>query len=130
MKIAHIIPTYNEKENIAKMIDIINSITERHSTWTSDIIVVDDYSPDGTSSIVKKLQKKYKNVFLLSKKKEGLGKALIKGYDYAVKTLHADVVIPNDADSSTKLFISSLDNSSKSFKFFKSLELSFHLSVD
>ncbi|OGG21555.1 hypothetical protein A3D03_02460 [Candidatus Gottesmanbacteria bacterium RIFCSPHIGHO2_02_FULL_40_13] len=98
MKIAHIIPTYNEKENIAKMIDIINSITERHSTWTSDIIVVDDYSPDGTSSIVKKLQKKYKNVFLLSKKKEGLGKALIKGYDYAVKTLHADVVIPNDAD--------------------------------
>ena len=98
MKIAHIIPTYNEKENIAKMIDIINSITKRHSTWTSDIIVVDDYSPDGTSSIVKKLQKKYKNVFLLSKKKEGLGKALIKGYDYAVKTLHADVVIPNDAD--------------------------------
>ncbi len=98
MKIAHIIPTYNEKENIAKMIDIINSITERHPSWTSEIIVVDDYSPDGTSSIVKKLQKKYKNVYLLSKKKEGLGKALIKGYEYAVKTLHADVVIPNDAD--------------------------------
>ncbi len=98
MKIAHIIPTYNEKENIAKMIDIINSITERHASWSSDIIVVDDFSPDGTSSIVKKLQKKYKNVYLLSKKKEGLGKALIKGYEYAVKKLHADVVIPNDAD--------------------------------
>lgn len=98
MKIAHIIPTYNEKENIAKMIDIINAITERHPSWTSDIIVVDDYSPDGTSSIVKKLQKKNKNVYLLSKKKEGLGKALIKGYEYAVKMLHADVVIPNDAD--------------------------------
>ncbi|MBI3955102.1 glycosyltransferase [Candidatus Gottesmanbacteria bacterium] len=98
MKIAHIIPTYNEKENIAKMIDIINSITKRHASWTSDIIVVDDFSPDGTSTIVKKLQKKYKNVFLLSKKKEGLGKALIQGYEYAVKKLHADVVIPNDAD--------------------------------
>lgn len=98
MKIAHIIPTYNEKENIARMIDIINSITKRHSTWTSDIIIVDDFSPDGTSSIVKNLQKKSKNVFLLSKKKEGLGKALIKGYEYAVKKLHVDVVIPNDAD--------------------------------
>ena len=98
MKIAHIIPTFNEKDNIGQMIEAIFKISRNYPKWQTHIIVVDDKSPDGTAGIVRKLQKKYKSVYLLLKKKEGLGRALIMGYQYAVKKLKADVVIPNDAD--------------------------------
>ena len=98
MKIAHIIPTYNEKENIGKMIATLKNVGRKYPRWQNSIIVVDDHSPDGTSLEVKKLQKRDNNIHLLMKKKEGLGRALIYGYEYAVKKLKADVVIPNDAD--------------------------------
>src|SRR3989338_5550671 len=98
MKIAHIIPTFNEKDNIGLMIEAILKIAKKYPRWENEIIVVDDHSPDGTKEVVKLIQKKYKNIHLLLKKKEGLGRALIIGYQYAVKNIKADVVIPNDAD--------------------------------
>ncbi|OGG16125.1 hypothetical protein A3D05_04475 [Candidatus Gottesmanbacteria bacterium RIFCSPHIGHO2_02_FULL_40_24] len=98
MKIAHIIPTFNEKDNIGQMIDMIFKIGRKYPNWENIVIVVDDRSPDNTAEIVKKYRKKYKNIHLLLKKKEGLGKALGLGYEYAVKKIKADVVIPNDAD--------------------------------
>lgn len=98
MKVIHIIPTFNEQENIGRMIDEINSIGKIYPQWKNEILIIDDYSPDGTAKVVYGYQKKHHNVHLLSKKKEGLGRALIYGYEYAVKKLKADVVIPNDAD--------------------------------
>ncbi len=98
MRIVHIIPTYNEKENIGKMIDMINSVGKKYPKWENMILVVDDHSPDGTANVAKKYMEKSKNVRLLLKKKEGLGKALILGYKYAMTKLGADIVIPNDAD--------------------------------
>lgn len=98
MKIVHIIPTFNEKENIGKMIILINRIGEKYPGWKNEILVVDDHSPDGTQYEVRKYQKKYTNVHLILKKKEGLGRALIMGYSHAIGKLKADVVIPNDAD--------------------------------
>lgn len=98
MKIVHIIPTYNEKENIGRMIEELEKLGKKYSKWSSSILVVDDCSPDKTSDIVKNYQKKFSNIYLLNKKKEGLGKALIMGYQYAMDKLKADVVIPNDAD--------------------------------
>lgn len=98
MKIVHIIPTYNEKENIGKMIETINKIGQQYPQWKNEILVVDDHSPDKTFEIVKSYQKKFNNVHLRLKKKEGLGRALIAGYEFAVKRLNADIVIPNDAD--------------------------------
>ena len=97
MKVVHIIPTFNEKENIAAMIDVLEKIFKKLPEWKNEILVVDDYSPDGTAGVVRDYQKKYNNIHLLSKKKEGLGSALIKGYERAIE-LGADVVIPNDAD--------------------------------
>lgn len=98
MKIVHIIPTYNEKENIGRMISALEEIGKANKKYQINILVVDDHSPDGTDKIIKDYQEKFNNVYLLSKSKEGLGKALIKGYEYAIKELSADVVIPNDAD--------------------------------
>lgn len=98
MKIVHIIPTFNEKENIGLMIETIFDIARQYPKWQNHILVVDDYSPDETAREVSKYKRKYKNLHLLLKNKEGLGKALVMGYDYAVKKLKADVVIPNDAD--------------------------------
>ena len=98
MKIVHIIPTFNEKENIGQIIEVITLVGKKYPQWQNEILVVDDYSPDGTAQLVIKLQKKYRHLHLLQKKKEGLGRALIYGYDYAIKKLKADVVIPNDAD--------------------------------
>ena len=58
MKIAHVIPTFNEAENIGKMIETIDKIGKKYPRWKNQIIVVDDYSPDGTANIVKEYQKK------------------------------------------------------------------------
>ena len=98
MKVAHIIPTFNEKDNIGQMIESVFSISRKYPRWKNSIIVVDDKSPDQTAAVVKNLQKKYKNLHLLLKAKEGLGRALIMGYKYAKDVLKCDVVIPNDAD--------------------------------
>lgn len=98
MKIVHIIPTFNERENIGRMIEAIETVGKKYPSWKNEILIVDDYSPDGTGDVVRQISKTKKNVYLLEKKKEGLGKALVLGYDYAIKNLHADVVIPNDAD--------------------------------
>lgn len=98
MKVIHIIPTYNEQENIGRMIEEINSIGKIYPQWKNDILIIDDYSPDGTAKVVSGYQKKQHNVHLLLKNKEGLGRALIYGYKYALNKLKADVVIPNDAD--------------------------------
>jgi len=91
-----IIPTYNEKENIK---DIISSVFNLEPSF--DILIVDDNSPDGTANIVKKLQKKYSSrLHLLQReKKEGLGKAYIAGFRWAL-TKSYNYIFEMDADFS------------------------------
>lgn len=76
-----IIPTYNERENIANIIDAIISLQQGYH-----ILVIDDGSPDGTATIVKDYQKKYTGqVFLEERKgKLGLGTAYIHGFKWAL----------------------------------------------
>jgi len=91
-----IIPTYNEKENIEK---IIRATFRQKKSF--DILVVDDSSPDGTSDIVKKLQIEYpKSLFLeIRKEKNGLGAAYIHGFKWAIARKY-DYIIEMDADFS------------------------------
>ena len=91
-----IIPTYNEKENIENIIRV--TFSQKKSF---DILVVDDSSPDGTSNIVKSLQKEYpKSLFLeIRKKKTGLGAAYIHGFNWAIERKY-DYIIEMDADFS------------------------------
>jgi glycosyltransferase involved in cell wall biosynthesis len=57
-----ILPTYNEAENISKIIPEIFSIVEKINNWDTSILVVDDSSPDGTADEVRKMQKKYPKI--------------------------------------------------------------------
>ena len=91
-----IIPTYNEGENISR---IIESIFLTHNNI--NILVVDDNSPDGTSGKVKELISKfYKNLFLITRdSKLGLGTAYLVGFNWAIKN-RFKYVISMDADFS------------------------------
>ena len=90
-----IIPTYNEKENIEKII---------RKTFSLDhpfhVLIIDDGSPDGTAQIVKKLQTEYNNLFIEERKgKLGLGTAYIHGFKWALQHQY-DYIFEMDADFS------------------------------
>ena len=91
-----VIPTYNEKENIEKMIRTL--LTLEHSF---DVLVVDDGSPDGTGAIVKGLQAEFPDrVFLIERSgKLGLGTAYITGFKWALKEGY-EYIFEMDADFS------------------------------
>ena len=95
MKSIVIIPTYNEKENIA---EIIPAIFRQEKSIS--ILVVDDNSPDGTADIVRKLQATYPELHLLSRAgKEGLGRAYIAGFEWALER-NFEFIVEMDADFS------------------------------
>ena len=91
-----IIPTYNEKENVASIIEAVFSLKEEFH-----ILIVDDSSPDGTADIVRSLQREYpSSLFLESRKgKLGLGTAYIHGFKWAVHHGYA-FIFEMDADFS------------------------------
>lgn len=91
-----IIPTYNEKENIALLIPAILACSTRFH-----ILVVDDASPDGTQHVVTDLQKIYPKQLhlLLRPKKLGLGTAYIAGFQFALQHAY-QYILTMDADFS------------------------------
>jgi dolichol-phosphate mannosyltransferase len=91
-----IIPTYNENDNIAS---IINEVLRQGREF--EVLIVDDGSPDGTSETVKKIQKKEpKRVHLIKReKKMGLGSAYITGFRWALERNY-DFIFEMDADFS------------------------------
>ena len=96
MKNIIIIPTYNERENIERMIRKVFSLPRDFH-----ILVVDDGSPDGTATIVKQLQEEYiGKLFLLEREgKQGLGTAYIAGFHWALDHGY-DYIFEMDADFS------------------------------
>ena len=91
-----IIPTYNEKENIEKIIRKVLSLPEGYH-----ILIIDDGSPDGTANIVKGLQSEFDGkLFIVERKgKLGLGTAYIAGFKWALEHNY-DYVFEMDADFS------------------------------
>ena len=90
-----IIPTFNEAENIKKVVEA--SLREKKF----DVLVVDDSSPDGTATIVKEIIESNPNKIFLEvrKKKDGLGRAYIHGFKWAVNKKY-DYIFEMDADFS------------------------------
>ena len=96
MKKIVIIPTYNEKENIAAIIHAVIVLGNQYH-----VLVVDDGSPDGTASIVKDLMLVHPDkIFIQERKgKLGLGTAYIHGFKWALDN-HYDYIFEMDADFS------------------------------
>jgi len=91
-----IIPTYNEKENIERIIRKVFSLPHPF-----DILIVDDGSPDGTAAIVKDLQKEFPERLHLVERsgKLGLGTAYIKGFEWSLERDY-QYIFEMDADFS------------------------------
>ena len=91
-----IIPTFNEKENIEKMIHKVFSLPKKFH-----LLIIDDGSPDGTGEIIKRLQAHYTDkLFLVERNgKLGLGTAYIKGFKWALEKKY-DFIYEMDADFS------------------------------
>ena len=99
MKIVVIIPTYNERTNMERMVPVLEEeVFPKITKNEMHILVADDNSPDGTADVIKEYMEKYKNLKLLEGKKEGLGAAYVRAMHYAMDELHADAVIEFDAD--------------------------------
>lgn len=91
-----IIPTYNEKENVEKIIRKVFSLDGDY-----EILIIDDGSPDGTAAIVKTLAKEFETrLHLIERKgKLGLGTAYLTGFRWALENGY-DYVFEMDADFS------------------------------
>lgn len=99
MKIVIILPTYNERSNIEKMIPVLeNDVVAKVNNHTISLLIVDDTSPDGTADVVKEFMKKWHNIHLLTGEKNGLGAAYVRGMKYAMEKMDADAVMEFDSD--------------------------------
>lgn len=91
-----IIPTYNEKENVRSIINAVFALEQDFH-----VLIVDDSSPDGTANIVEEMRKEFPTYLhlLIRKTKDGLGKAYIAGFKWALE-YGFDYVFEMDADFS------------------------------
>ena len=96
MKKLVIIPTYNEIENISKIIRAVFDLEGDHH-----VLVIDDGSPDGTAAAVKELQQEFpERLFLVERSgKLGLGTAYVAGFRWALEHDY-DYIFEMDADFS------------------------------
>jgi dolichol-phosphate mannosyltransferase len=95
MKTLVIIPTFNEINNVQKLVPLL-----LESYPFVDILIVDDNSPDGTADFIKKLSEKEKRVkLLLREKKMGLGTAYVAGFQFMLSNGY-EAAIQMDADFS------------------------------
>lgn len=89
------IPTYNERENIVGLVEDILRIVP-----ATDILVIDDNSPDGTGQVVDEIAARLPQVHVLHRPgKLGLGTAYVRGFEYAIEHGY-DLVFEMDADYS------------------------------
>ena len=100
MKLAIVIPTYNEAETIPSLIkelfEKIKQLVEK-----LDILVIDDSSPDGTADIVRELGNKYEKITVIQRpKKMGLGAAYKDGFRHVLEKLDSELIVQMDADHS------------------------------
>ena len=95
MRVLIFLPTYNERDNIGKMIDVINDLN-----FKKEILIVDDNSTDGTLDIINEKCRAFKNITLILRKdRKGRGLAGIVALKYFIKSSF-DILVELDADFS------------------------------
>jgi dolichol-phosphate mannosyltransferase len=99
-KIVILLPTFNEEENIEILLVDIFYYAGQLREYEINVLVIDSQSQDKTADIVTNLQKTYGSLHLINVKKEGLGKAYMNGYKYALEHFDPFAFIQMDADLS------------------------------
>ncbi|MDZ7270060.1 MAG: polyprenol monophosphomannose synthase [candidate division KSB1 bacterium] len=96
MRVLVVIPTYNEADNISRLVPAVLAETPPGT----EVLVVDDASPDGTGELIRQLAEKDRRIHLLERdRKLGLGSAYVEGFKYALRGDY-DFVVEMDADFS------------------------------
>jgi dolichol-phosphate mannosyltransferase len=97
LKAIAVVPTYNEIENLPRIVELIRA---QPGGW--HILVVDDGSPDGTGRLADDLTVRYPDeVFVLHRaKKEGLGRAYVAGFQWVLARPEYEIIVQMDADLS------------------------------
>jgi dolichol-phosphate mannosyltransferase len=92
-----VVPTYNERENIANLVQAIRSLPV-----CVHVLIVDDNSPDGTGKIADELSEQHPGeVFVCHReRKEGLGRAYVAAFQHVLKNFSYDLIIQMDCDFS------------------------------
>lgn len=99
MKAVIVIPTFNERENIEKLVPVLVDSLKKDYSGDFEILVVDGNSPDGTANSVLELSRIYPQVHLLQEpSKRGLGAAYIFGFKHAMTEMGAEIIMEMDAD--------------------------------
>ncbi len=99
MRIAVIIPTYNEAKGIGAVLEDIIRVRPQVPAHELHIVVVDGNSPDGTGDVVRGIAAGDPLVHLVvEKEKRGIGMAYATGFTYAMNELHADAIMSFDGD--------------------------------
>lgn len=95
-KVLIIIPTYNEAENITRLIPEV--LQYSNDKYDINVLVVDDNSPDGTANCIRAMNEPRVKL-IVRDKKSGLGTAYIRGFKFAIENKY-DIVFEMDADFS------------------------------
>jgi len=94
-----VVPTYNERENVRPLIERISAVRRSEREVEIEVLFVDDSSPDGTGEEVNRAMGQYEFVHLLTRpKKEGIGRAFLDGFRFALERFSPTVVVQMDGD--------------------------------
>lgn len=100
MKLAIVIPTYNERITLPTLTEVLMSEIKK-ITENFFIVIIDDASPDGTGEIAEQISKKYRNITVVHRKsKLGIGSAYKEGFKIALERFDPDLILQMDSDYS------------------------------
>jgi dolichol-phosphate mannosyltransferase len=87
-----VLPTYDERENLPRMVDALAAVRDR-TPFDGDVLVVDDDSPDGTGQLADRLAQTHEWLHVLHREaKEGLGRAYLAGFEWALARPYSHVL--------------------------------------
>jgi dolichol-phosphate mannosyltransferase len=98
MKVVIVVPTYNEADNLKRLIPVLAEEFKKIQ-HNCHVLVVDGNSPDGTADMIRDFERMYPFVhLLLEKQKAGIGAAYVYGFKHAISEMDAEVLMEMDAD--------------------------------
>ena len=98
-RVVVVIPTYNERENVRPLLERISTVRRSMTEWDFEVLFVDESSPDGTGDVVKEEMKDHDFVHLRTRPiKEGIGRAFLDGFSFALERFDPSVVVQMDGD--------------------------------